>query len=71
MHYRQSILCRGPKINNDVPMKIKSLNKPESFKYNFIKSLLLQYVYLGEFYALFFMWDVCFRGILILDIMSH
>ena len=27
-----------------VPMEIKSLNNPESFKYNLKKSLLLQYV---------------------------
>ena len=33
MHSRQSILFRGPKIYNDVPMEIKSLNNPESFKY--------------------------------------
>ena len=31
MHSRQSILYRGPKIYNDVPMETKSLNNPESF----------------------------------------
>ena len=46
MHYRQSILYRGPKIYNDVPMEIKSLNNPQSFKQNLRKPffLLLQYV---------------------------
>ena len=44
IHARQSILYRGPKIYNDLPMEIKSLNNPESFKYNNKKSLLLQYV---------------------------
>ena len=34
MHSRQSILYIGPKIYNDVPMEIKLLNNPESFKYN-------------------------------------
>ena len=29
MHCRQSILYRGPKIYNDVPMEIKLLNNPE------------------------------------------
>ena len=33
MHSMQSILHRGPKIYNDLPLKIKSLNNPESFKY--------------------------------------
>ena len=45
MHSRQSILNRGPKIYNNVPMEIKLLNGPESFKYNLTKFfLLLQYV---------------------------
>ena len=34
MHSRQLIVYSGSKIYNDVPMEIKSLNNPESFKYN-------------------------------------
>ena len=44
IYIRQTILYRGPKIYNSVPKEIKSLNNPESFKYNLKKSLLLQYV---------------------------
>ena len=44
MHSRQSILYRRPKIYNDVPMEIKSLNNPESFKYDLKRTFLLQYV---------------------------
>ena len=34
IYSRQSIVNRGPKIYDDVPMEIKLLNNPESFKYN-------------------------------------
>ena len=38
-HSRQSILHRGTKIYNDVPMEIQSLNNnSESFKYNLMTS---------------------------------
>ena len=37
MHSRQSILYRGPKIYNDVPMENKLLNIPESFNYKLKK----------------------------------
>ena len=43
IHSRQSILYRGPKIYDDVPMEIKLLNNPESFKYKQKNFLLLQY----------------------------
>ena len=42
MHSRQSILFTGAKIYNDVPMEIKLLINPESFKYILKKKLLLQ-----------------------------
>ena len=56
MHSKQSILNRGPKIYNDVPMEIKLFNDPESFIYNlnfFIATiciivLILCYIFLGE-----------------------
>ena len=32
----QSILYTGPKIYNDIPMKFKSLNNYESFKYKYL-----------------------------------
>ena len=44
MHLRQSILYRGPKMNNDVPMEIRLLNNPKSFKYkpkNFIAAICI------------------------------
>ena len=48
MTSRKSILYGVRKIYNDIPMEIKSLNNPESFKYNLKKSLLLQYVQFGN-----------------------
>ena len=47
MHSRQSILYREPKIYNDVPMEIKLLNNPESFKYkskNIIAAICITYL---------------------------
>ena len=43
MHSRQTILFRGPKCYYDVPMEIKLLINPESFKYKHKIFLLMQY----------------------------
>ena len=58
MHSRQSILYKGPKMYNDVPMEIKLLDNPESFKYNlkkiycynmyYIIVLVLCFIFFGE-----------------------
>ena len=44
MHSRQSFPYIGPKIYNDVPMEIKLLNNPESFKYNL--KIFIMYTFL-------------------------